>query len=479
MRILYVLRRSLDLAFQGDVIRHLCSLGCAVTVLFQRDMEPPSPHPALEELQRACPSVVVDWTIPPLRGIGDKFATVVRKTLTASTYLRLPGQSEFIRQRAIRAVPQPVRSAFACRILKRGLSSRRCIRGLRGLAGHFPADPRLVEYVKRSRFDAVVACPTNVFGSSEYRYVVAAQRVGIPTIVPVFSWDGLTTKDILPVVPDVVLVWNSKQREVTATLHGVPAERVVVTGACRFDGCFRARQSPEARRAFLSRLGLDEEVPYVAILGTYRFGEVEGNLIGEMLAAFRVHPSPHVRELRIIYRPYPHCPDRAETQRFRGEPRLVVQRQSSDVPATADSVRDLWGLIHHAVATVAINTSAFWECIILDKPSFTMILDSHAEIQHDLFYFQELLDSQATICVASTSELTRRLEGLMQGDDPKKADRERFRRAFVRPRGLDVEASAWAAKAICMASRGANAGQISREFESESRLSPGVLAPAA
>jgi len=478
MHILYVLRRSLDLASQGDIIRRLCSLGCTVTVLFQRDMEPSSPHPALEDLRRSCPSVVFDWAIPPRRGIGDKFATVVRKALTASTYLQVRGQSEFIRQRAIRAVPQPVRSAFACPVLRHGLSSSRCIRGLRGLARRLPADSRIVEYVKRSRFDAVVACPTNVFASSEYRYVVAAKRLGIPTIVPVFSWDGLTTKDILPVVPDMVLVWNSEQREVAATLHRIPAERIVATGACRFDGCFRARQSPEARRTFLSRLGLDEEVPYLAILGTYRFGEVEGKLIREMLAAFRGHPNPHVRELRIIYRPHPLCPHRAETQRFRNEPRLVVQRQSSDVPVTADSVRDLYGLIHHGVATVAINTSAFWECIILDKPSFTMLLDSHSEIQHDLFYFQELLDSQATTCVASTAELTDELESLMQGDDPKRANREHFRQAFVRPRGLDLEASTWAAKAICMASLGTSAEQISLAFDRESDSSPDGLSPA-
>jgi len=478
MHILYVLRRSLDLAFQGDIIRRLCSLGCTVTVLFQRDMEPSSPHPALEELRRSCPSVVFDWVIEPRRGIGDKFATVVRKTLTASAYLQLSGQSEFIRQRAIQAVPQPVRSAFACPGLRHGLSSRRCIRGLRRLTRRLPADSRIVEYVKRSRFDAVVACPTNVFGGSEYRYVVAAKRAGIPTIVPVFSWDGLTTKDILPVVPDMVLIWNSVQRKVAATLHRIPAERTVTTGACRFDGCFRARQSPEARRTFLSRLGLDEEVPYVAILATYRCGELEERLIEEMLAAFRVHPSQNVRKLRIIYRPYPLCPHRWETQRFRGEPRLVVQRQNSDVPATADSLRDLYGLIHHSVASVAINTSAFWECMILDKPSFSMIRDEYAETQQDVLYFQELLDSQTTTCVTSAAELADELESLMQGNDPKRANREHFRQAFVRPRGLDVEASTWAAKAICMASCRASAEQISREFDRESRLSPDGLSPA-
>lgn len=479
MHVLHVLRRSLDLAFQGDVIRRLCGLGCAVTVLLQRDMEPPSPHPALEDLRRTCPSVVFDWTIPPRRGIGDKFATVVRKTLTASAYQQLSGQSEFIRQRALRAVPQPFRAAFACPVLRRQLSSARCIRGLRNLTRRLPADSRIKRYLKRSRFDAVVACPTNVFASSEYRYVLAAQRVGIPTIVPVFSWDGLTTKDILPVVPDIVLAWNSQQQEVAATLHQVPAEKTVVAGAWRFDGCFRARKSPEARRTFLSRMGLDEEVPYVALLGTYGFGEVEGKLIKEMLAVFRGHSSPRVRELRIIHRPHPLCPHRDVTQRFCDEPHLVVQRPTSDVPATEESLRDLYGLIHHSEATVAINTSASWECIILDKPSFTIVLEEFSERQHDLFYFRELVDSQTTTCVASTAELTDELGRLMEGDDPRRAQRRRFRQGFIRPRGLDAEASAWAAKAISLASLGMSAERISREFDKNPDLAAAGLSPAA
>jgi len=77
MNVLYALRRSGDLVFQGDIIRHLCARGCRVTCLLFRSMEPRVPHPELEHLKKDCPSLTVEWAIDTPRPVVDDAITAV------------------------------------------------------------------------------------------------------------------------------------------------------------------------------------------------------------------------------------------------------------------------------------------------------------------------------------------------------------------------------------------------------------------
>ena len=83
--------------------------------------------------------------------------------------------------------------------------------------------------------DVVVASPYIFSLSREVEYVKAARSLGIPTVVVVLSWDNLTSKGTFHVLPDLTLVWNSALAEEAASLHDVPKEKLVVTGAPVFD----------------------------------------------------------------------------------------------------------------------------------------------------------------------------------------------------------------------------------------------------
>ena len=99
----------------------------------------------------------------------------------------------------------------------------------------------------RQRPDAVVITPLiGVVGSSQPDYLRAARRAGIPTAVAVWSWDHLTSKALIRDLPDRVIVWNQTQRDEAMRLHGVPADRIAVTGAQCFDHWFERRPSRTA-----------------------------------------------------------------------------------------------------------------------------------------------------------------------------------------------------------------------------------------
>ena len=84
----------------------------------------------------------------------------------------------------------------------------------------------------------VLITPLVDLGSPQLDHFAAARRLGLRTVLPVGSWDHLSSKSLLRAIPDRVIVWNDTQRAEAIELHGVPADRVVVTGAQCYDQWF-------------------------------------------------------------------------------------------------------------------------------------------------------------------------------------------------------------------------------------------------
>src|SRR4030095_13968020 len=86
----------------------------------------------------------------------------------------------------------------------------------------------------------------------------------------VASWDNLTSKGLVRVLPDHVVVWNEAQKREATALHGVPADRVLVTGAQLFDRWFTMQPS-RSREEFCRAAGLDPERPFLLYVGASLF----------------------------------------------------------------------------------------------------------------------------------------------------------------------------------------------------------------
>src|SRR6185437_6945977 len=105
------------------------------------------------------------------------------------------------------------------------------------------------------RPDVLVLSPHLMPGARHAEYVKSARALGIPTCVCIASWDNLSSKQLLRELPDRVVVWNDVQRREAREIHGVPDDRIVVTGAQGFDLWFDWR--PRPREEFAARVGLD------------------------------------------------------------------------------------------------------------------------------------------------------------------------------------------------------------------------------
>src|SRR4030095_1382197 len=135
-----------------------------------------------------------------------------------------------------------------------------------------PVDAALVEYLRGLDPDVIVVTPLVARGPSgvqQTQVVKAARRAGIPVALAVGSWDHLSSKGLIRVAPDLVILWNETQKDEATRMHGVPADRVLVTGAQAFDSWF-GRAPSLSRDAFLSRVQLPTGRPMLLYVGSSR-----------------------------------------------------------------------------------------------------------------------------------------------------------------------------------------------------------------
>ena len=139
--------------------------------------------------------------------------------------------------------------------------SRKTIARLSRYEDAIPPSRRITEFLAAEKPDAVLASPVIEFASSQVEYLKAARALGIRTGICVASWDNLTGKGLLRFVPDRVFVWNDIQRQELEEMHGIPGDRVVLTGAQRLRRLVRAAAEHEPRRSSSGKVALDPEQP--------------------------------------------------------------------------------------------------------------------------------------------------------------------------------------------------------------------------
>jgi hypothetical protein len=260
----------------------------------------------------------------------------------------------------------------------------------------------------------------------------SARRRGLRTALAVWSWDHLTSKARLRQCPDRVMVWNDTQRNEAISLHGVPAERIVVTGAQCFDHWFGRRPS-RTREQFCRDLALDPAQPLVLYVcsALFRGSPPEAAFVGRWAEHLRRSASPLLRHAGILVRPHPQRMYEWDGIRL---PDGVAFRGGHPIDETRRA--DYFDALYHAAAIVGLNTSALIEGAIVDRPVLTVLLPEFQESQTGTLHFRYLVNGPGAVLHATTdldahaAQLEAALAGLLPNRNTPFVER------FVRPYGV-------------------------------------------
>jgi hypothetical protein len=323
--------------------------------------------------------------------------------------------------------------------------SRKTIARLSRYEDAIPPSRRITEFLAAEKPDAVLASPVIEFASSQVEYLKAARALGIRTGICVASWDNLTGKGLLRFVPDRVFVWNDIQRQELEEMHGIPADRVVLTGAQRFDDWFERRPST-TREEFQRKVGLEPADPYVLYLCSSPFiapDEVE--FVRRWLAAVRAQ----FPEVGVLVRPHPQNGAQWEGVDL-GDPNAVVWPPGGQQPDAGEARAGYFDSLAHSACIVGINTSGLIEAGIVGKAVLTVTDPAFAGTQEGTLHFHYLRwENGGLLHVArDLDEHVQQLgRALQQGEEDARHVRD-FVQRFTRPFGLDQPAAPLVAQGI-------------------------------
>ena len=318
-----------------------------------------------------------------------------------------------------------------------------------------PTSDLFDEFLRSEAPDVALVSPLVHFGSAQADVVASARKLRIPVWMLLFSWDNLSTKGGMHVAPDLMFVWNDRQRREAEQLHRFPGSRVVTVGAARFDPFFELRPRL-TREQFHESLGLDPARPTMLYLCSSRLiAPRELPFIRRWLAAVRSAASDTLRGCNVVVRPHPDIPtlsDEIEFERHRwaavpemdarvgrpfGDARAVVLRTSFKEPT------GLYEALAHSTVVVGLNTTAELEAGIVGRPVFTIQPDAGTDDgPRPTVHFHYLTREQGGFVSAASSleeHVSQLAESLARPSDP--APIKAFIESFLRPRGIGTPVS--------------------------------------
>ena len=376
-------------------------------------------------------------------------ASKIRLSLDYLRYLRPEyANTPALQRRARLRTPRGLLQALRVPVLGASAGRRMIARLLDRIDHALPPSPAIERFVDEQHPDLAIITPlVGVVASSQLDLLRTVRARRLPAAVCVWSWDHLSSKAIIRDVPDRLFVWNDVQKREALDMHGVPPERVVVTGAQCFDRWFD-RQPSSARAEFARRVGLPDDRPFVLWVCSALFpgSPSEAAFVMRWAAHLRVSADPRLRDVRILIRPHPSRAREWDDVDWRSVPGVAFWGGN---PVDDQSRADYFDSLHHSAAVVGLNTSAFIEAGIARRPVLAILPQEFSASQEGTLHFRYLIEGGLLTTSRSLEEHEAQLATMLAGPPREVMVRqEAFIRSFVRPCGLDVPATGVMADAL-------------------------------
>ncbi len=489
MKILFVTRHTHLFFYHETIIRHLAKKGHDVQVLFSRESAVGNHRYRLVDTDSKTELIITRKEEGETSRLNDysrsvntngitlgriiqrndrwnKSLAAIRETRTFGSYVRRRDKSVFSpnQRKFLPIIIQKfLKVPFIGKVLKLFLSSHVAELILKVLEKMIPVCSEIKEWLEQDMPDVVVVSPINWHSigkklAGEIEYLKAAQAIGIPTVVPVLSWDNLSARGLYYISPDLTLAWNEKHFRLARDIHGIQPEKIIITGSPFFDKWFDRERLIVEKEHFLDRVGIDFDNSYVLYLGSTKIVlDDEKTLVRDIISLFRSHADPEIRNTQLIIRAHPANAKYFETFH---NPSAIVWPRKGAFPGRRKEQKDFFSMVYHSVATIGVNTTGMVDALVMDKPTIAIMNDKYKEGQLLTDHFPDLLRADVLEIAKNIDECAELVIKIMKGDDSKRNARRRFIKEYVRPRGLNRNAGEVAAKAIEMLGAGKTVKEI-------------------
>jgi len=422
-----------------DIVRQLVKRGHDVRLILGMEEKVTIPDDALQRVRLDIPSLVIE-SLKSRRNVIN-FTRTIREMLNYAHVLNNENTRKWDVAKWFRFFPPFFWSIVSSPLFRTALKTPGLQKALRSIEQRIPVDSAIRAQVQQHAPDLMIVMPLINPNSRENEYLRAAQKLGIPVLYSMVSWDNISTKGTFHGQPDYSVVWNEPLALELNQLHGFPRERTFITGAPRFDHLLTPLDGRLLPRAEFSRqAGLDENKEYVVYVGStflitsdHKKNNDESVLVAAMADALA--KDPRTQDVNILFRPHPTNSTFLEKLRARNLLNVVIFPASSELPDTEEKRRRFHNSIFHSIAVAGVNTTAFLEAAALDRPCITIETQNSSETQM-LPHFHHLADAGILESASSADELVDVIGRIKFGVDARRDQRREFVRNFLRPCGI-------------------------------------------
>ena len=437
VRVLFVARSIAHFSYYDSVLASLLGRGAQVEIAFdsgwskkwrRTDMR------AVDEFKRDHPELATSWSVRRSDEHRDRIFAL-RELRAYRSYLTRRETTPYYIERWRGYLQEPWKSRSEKAVFRALLASPLGALALQIAEASTPPDPGVVEFIRSRAPDVMVVSPLNLRFSEETDYVKAARALGVPTAMPVVSWDNLSTKSLIQIPPDRLFAWNEHHLKDAMVIHGIPREKIEVAGSPFFDKWFGPESEIPDRETFCRQVGLDPSRRILLYLGSSRNIAANEVWFVEKLRRFLgASQNEQLRGCQLLIRPHP--ANAAIYQELSGEG-LSVFPKEGELPETREGFAQMRASFRHAGAALGINTSGMVDSVLADLPTFSVRLPRYAQTQAEAKHFRYLEADDALYVSDDLTGLCETLIRLFGGEDPKAENRKAFARKFARPRGLE------------------------------------------
>lgn len=458
MKFLFVLQYPGYLRYFDSVITTLVEHGHTVAVGYDIAHKQPEGAEALRGI-----SVERLGTVPKRGSEWGPLARALRGTIDYVRYLDPRfADAPYLRDRMRKALPPMMRPLGWFNTLNT-TATNLLLSILHVCERAIPPSGTLTKFFQHVRPDAVIVSPLVTDQCPQVDMVKAAQAMGLPNALCVASWDHLTTKGLMRIEPDLVLVWNPHQQKEALAYHRVHAERIVVTGAQPFDRWF-GRSPSRDREAFCRHVGLPSDRPFVLFVGSTASisnPDAETTFVGEWARRLRTELDKRSIKVGILVRPHPYNSAHWAAANLSGIDHAAVYPRHAANPVKESDRADYFDSMYHCAAVVGINTSAMIESAIVGRTVHTILDPAFAVTQEGTPHFRYLLPANGGFLrvAANLDEHVAQLADTLRDPEAGRPALDAFVRTFVRPHGITTPATPLVVEALeGLARRGIVAG---------------------
>ena len=225
----------------------------------------------------------------------------------------------------------------------------------------------LTDRLRRERPAIVMS---NIQMQVDVALIVAARRLGLPSVGYIASWDHTVGKGVIWRGLNRYLVQNDVMRDDLDRYHGIGSDRVVVTGWPQTD-VFHLRRPRADYDALLRTFGLDPARPLVLVMGnTPTNAPFEPQFVERLVAWWEGGASAR---LQLLFRPHPR--DSEWRERFAA----ALGREGAHVqePSYTD-IDDLALLLQHGDCVVSNAGTILLDSLVNDRPAVCVLYDEGA-----------------------------------------------------------------------------------------------------